>query len=149
MACSTSIPRRSQSSSLRNSVRYIPSFAYGHVIAALLVGVVFGATLLNVSAIIALGTVLAAAAVISALICWWWLGFEAPSWKLWLVATVANPLLIGGVAWSLYYADCLAGETKGWDCLFADMGWLAVAATLPSPVIGLIARFFWTRRRKA
>jgi hypothetical protein len=51
-----------------------------------------------------------------------------------------------GVAWSFYYADCLVGERKGWDCLFDDMGWLAVAATLPSPVIGLVVQWSWRRR---
>lgn len=82
-------------------MRYIPSFAYGHVIAALVVGGVFGATLANVNAALALGAILAAAAVISALVCWWWPGFDAPAWKLWLVATIANPLLLAGIARSL------------------------------------------------
>lgn len=130
-------------------MRHIPSFAYGHVIAAPVVGAVFGATLVHVNAVLALGAVLGAAAAISALVCWWWPGLDAPSLKLWAVATFANPLLLAGIAWTLYYADCLTGETKGWDCLFTDMGWLAVAATLPSPAVGLIVRFFWTRRRKA
>lgn len=130
-------------------MRRIPSFVYGHVIAALVVGAVFGATLVHVNAVLALAAVLAAAAVISALFCWWWPTFDAPAAKLWLVATFANPLLIAGIGWSLHYADCLAGERKGWDCLFADMGWLAVAATLPSPVAGLIVRRWWTRRHKA
>lgn len=130
-------------------MRHIPSFAYGHVISALVVGAVFGGTLVHINAVLALGAVLAAAAVISALVCWWWPGFDAPAGKLWAVATFANPLLIAGIAWSFYYADCLVGERKGWDCLFDDMGWLAVAATLPSPIVGLAVRWRWTRRHKA
>jgi len=89
----------------------------------------------------------AAAAVVGALVCWWWPKFDASAWKIWLVATVANPVLIVGVVWSLFNMDCYTGELKGWDCLFSDVGWVCALGTLPSPIIGLIARRFGNRRR--
>jgi hypothetical protein len=127
-------------------VRRIPSFVYGHVIGALVAGMVGGA-FLDLKAVLAFSSILAAAAVMSSLICWWWPKFDAPAFKLWLAATAANPVLIAGIVWSVTYFGCLTGDLKGWDCLFSDVGWVSAAATLPSPVVGLIVRWWWTRRR--
>jgi len=127
-------------------VRRISSFVYGHVIGALVTGVIGGA-FLDLTAVLVFGSGLAAAAVVSALVCWWWPRFDAPAWKLWLVATVANPVLIAGLVWTVVMRDCLTGELKGWSCLFAEVGLVAAAATLPSPVVGLIARWAWSRWR--
>jgi hypothetical protein len=127
-------------------VRRVPSFVYGHVIGALITGAIGGA-FLDLTAVLVFGGGLAASATVSALVCWWWPRFDAPAWKLWLVATVANPVLIAGLAWSVAMRDCLTGALKGWDCLFAEVGLVAAAATLPSPVVGLIARWCWARWR--
>ena len=128
-------------------MRRIPSFVYGHVIGALVAGVVGGA-FLDLKAVLAFSSILAAAAVMSSLVCWWWPKFDAPAWKLWLAATAANPVLIAGLVWSVFYLGCLTGDLKGWDCLFSDVGWVSAAGTLPSPVIGLIVRWWWTRRNR-
>lgn len=128
-------------------MRRIPSFVYGHVIGALVAGAVGGA-FLDLKAALAFSSILAAAAVMSSLVCWWWPKFDAPPWKLWLVATVANPVLIAGLVWSVAYFGCITGDLKGWDCLFSDVGWVSVAGTLPSPAIGLILRWWWPRRRR-
>lgn len=129
-------------------MRRIPSFVYGHVLGALVAGVVGGA-FLDLTAVMVFGSSAAAAAVVSALVCWWWPKFDASAWKLWLVATAVNPLLIAGLIWSLVSLDCILGTTRGWNCLFADVGWVVAVGTLPSPVVGLIVRWWWTHRRKA
>ena len=127
-------------------VRRIPSFVYGHVVGALATGAIGGA-FLDLTAVMVFGAAAAAAAVVVALVCWWWPKFDASAWKIWLVATVANPVLIAGVVWSLLNMDCYTGELKGWDCLFSDVGWVCALGTLPSPIIGLIARRFGNWRR--
>ena len=127
-------------------MRRLPSFVYGHVLGGLISGAIGGA-FLDLTAVAVFSSGLAAAAAVSALVCWWWPKFNAPAWKLWLVATVANPVMIAGLVWSVIMRDCLTGEMKGWDCLFAEVGLVAAAATLPSPVVGLVVRWWWARRR--
>lgn len=129
-------------------MKRIPSFVYGHVLGALIVGAVGGA-FLDLTAVLVFASGLAAAAVVSSMVCWWWPKFDAPAGPLWLVATVANPVLLAGLAWSLVNLGCITGETKGWDCLFSDVGWVAAAGTLPSPIVGLIVRWWWKRRLKS
>ena len=127
-------------------MRRIPSFVYGHVIGALIVGAVSGA-FLDWQAVASFASLLAVNAVISSLVCWRWPGFEAPGWKLWLVATFANPLMLSAIAFSVDQYECLVGQRTGWNCLFSEVGPLAVAACLPSPLIGLAVR--WWRRRSS
>jgi hypothetical protein len=127
-------------------VRRVPSFVYGHVVVALISGVIGGA-FLDLTAVMVFGAGLAAAAGISSLVCWWWPKFDAPAWKLWLVATFANPVMIAGLVWTVAMRGCLTGELKGWDCLFAKLGLVASAATVPGPIVGLIVRWLWARRR--
>lgn len=127
-------------------MRRLPSFVYGHVIGALITGAIGGA-FLDLKAVLVFGAVLAVGAVVSALVCWWRPKFDAPAWKLWLVATAANPVFIAGLVWTIDMRACLTGELKGWSCLFADVGLVAAAATLPSPVVGLIVRWAWARWR--
>jgi hypothetical protein len=128
-------------------VRRVPSFVYGHVIGAAITGAIGGA-FLDLTAVLVFSTGLAAAAAASALICWWWPTFDAPAWKLWLAATAANPVMVAGLTWSIVMRDCLTGELTGWNCLFAEVGLVACAGTLPSPIVGLIVRWFWARRRR-
>jgi hypothetical protein len=129
-------------------MRHLLSFVYGHVIGAAITGAIGGA-FLDLTAVAVFAGSLAAAAAVSALVCWWWPKFDAPAWKLWLVATLANPVLIVGLLWSVAMRDCLTGETKGWSCLFAQLGLVAAAATLPGPVVGLIVRWWRTRAGSA
>ena len=117
-------------------MRRIHPFVYGHVIGALVTGLVAGAPL-DATAVLAFSGVLAVNAVIGALVCW----------KLWLVATFANPLMVSAIAYTIDSYDCLVGTKSGWSCLFTDAGPDVVAACLPSPLIGLAVR--WWKRRSA
>ena len=128
-------------------VRRIHPFVVGHVIGAAITGVVAGA-FLDWQAVVSFSAVLALNAVIGSLVCWWRPGFEAAGWKLWLMASFANPLMVAAIAFSLDQYDCLLGRQTGWNCMFADVGPLTAAACLPSPLVGLLARW-WCRRRAA
>ncbi len=125
-------------------MRRIHPFVYGHVIGAFVVGVASGATL-DLKAVLVFSSLLAANAAIGSLVCWWRPGFDAAGWKLWLVATFANPLMLSGIAYSIDQYDCLVGGRTGWGCMFSDVGPLVAAACLPSPLIGLAVR--WRKRR--
>jgi len=125
-------------------VRRIHPFVYGHVIGAFLVGAVAGA-FLDLKAVLVFSSLLAANAAIGSLVCWWRPGFEAAWWKLWPVATFANPMMLSAIAFSINQYDCLTGQQSGWNCMLSDVGPLTVAACLPSPIIGLAAR--WLKRR--
>ena len=127
-------------------MRRIPPFVYGHVIGAFVVGAVAGA-FLDLKALMIFSSLLAANAAIGSLVCWWRPGFDAAGWKLWLVATFANPLMLAAIAFSIDQYDCLIGQRTGWNCMFSDVGPLTVMACLPSPLIGLAVR--WWKRRSA
>lgn len=126
-------------------MRRIPSFVYGHVIGALVTGAAAGA-FLDWEAVATFAGVLAVNAAIGSLICWWWPGFSAASWKLWLMATFITPLMLASIIFSIDQYECLVGQRTGWDCMFATVGPLAAAVCLPSPLIGLAARW-WRRKR--
>jgi hypothetical protein len=127
-------------------VRRIHPFVYGHVIGAFLVGGIAGA-FLDLKAMLVFSSLLAANAAIGSLVCWWRPGLEAAGWKLWLVATLANPLMLSAIAFSIDQYDCLTGQLTGWNCMFRGVGPFTVTACLPSPLIGLAAR--WWKRRAA
>jgi len=127
-------------------MRRVHPFVYGHVIGAFVVGLASGATL-DLKAVMVFSSLLGANAAIGSLICWWRPGFDAAGWKLWLVATFVNPLMLSAIAFSVDQYDCLVGQRTGWNCLLSDAGPLVVAACLPSPLIGLAVR--WWRRRAA
>ena len=105
-----------------------------------------GGAFLDLTAVLVFGAVLAVAAIVSASICSRWPKFDAAAWKLWLVATFANPVMIAGLFWTIAMRDCLTGEITGWDCLFAEVGLVASAGCLPSPIVGLLVRWFSNRR---
>jgi hypothetical protein len=124
----------------------IHPFVLGHVIGAAITGVVAG-TFLDWTAVATFSGVLAVNAAIGSLVCWWRPGLGAAGWKLWLTASFANPLMVAAIAFSLDQYNCLLGRQTGWNCMFADVSPLTAAACLPSPLIGLLAR--WWRRRRA
>lgn len=128
-------------------MRRVHPFVYGHVVGALITGAVSGA-FLDWVAVASFAGVLAVNAVIGSMVCWWRPGFDAAGWKLWLMACFANPLMLAAIGFSLEQYECLLGRRTGWNCLFADLGPLAAAACLPSPLIGLAVRW-WKRRRAA
>ena len=128
-------------------MRRIPAFVLGHVLGALVIGAVAGA-FLDLMAVATFSGVLAANAVVSSLVCWWWPGLGARWWKLWPMATFASPLMVAALAWSLEQWDCLVAGKTGWSCMLAWLGPDVAGACLPSPLVGLAARW-WNKRRIA
>jgi hypothetical protein len=92
--------------------------------------------------------VLGANAILSSLICWAWPGLNGSWWQLWPMATFVNPLMIAALAWSIDQWECLMRVRSGWSCMLAFLGPLAIEACIPSPLVGMAARWWW-RRRKA
>ena len=127
-------------------MRRIHPFVYGHVIGAFLVGGVAGA-FLDLKAVMMFSSLLAANAAIGSLICWWRPGFDAAWWKLWLVASFATPMMLAAIAFSIDQYDCLIGQRTGWNCMFRGVGLDTMMACLPSPLIGLVVR--WWKRSSA
>lgn len=125
-------------------MRRIHPFVYGHVIGAFVTGAVVGA-FLDLKAVMIFSSLLAANAAIGSLICWWRPGFAAAGWKLWLMATFAHPLMPAAIAFSIDQYDCLIGLRSGWNSMFRGVGLLTAAACLPSPLIGLAARWWWRK----
>lgn len=129
-------------------MRRIPSFVYGNVIGGLITGIVAGA-FLDLKAVLIFSTVLAANAAIVSLACWWRPGFEATAWKLWLMATFANPLMLVALGFTIDQYECLVGGKTGWNCMFAGIGPLVAGVCLAPATIGVLMRWFVMRRRRA
>jgi hypothetical protein len=129
-------------------VRRIPSFVYGNVVGGLITGIVSGA-FLDLKAVVIFSASLAANAAIVSLVCWWRPGFEAAAWKLWLMATFANPLMLVALGFTIDQHECLIGSKTGWNCMFATIGPLVIGVCLVPPTIGVLVRWLVARRRKA
>src|ERR1051325_9502228 len=102
-------------------MKRIHPFVYGHVVGAFVVGAGGGATL-DLKAVLVFSSLLAANAAIGSLVCWWRPGFEAAGWKLWLVATFANPLMLAAIGFSIDQYDCLTGERTGRNRAASEVG---------------------------
>jgi hypothetical protein len=125
----------------------IPPFVLGHVIAAFVTGAIAGA-FLDFKAVMVFSSSLAVSAAASALVCRWWPGFAAAGWRLWLAATLGNPLFLAAIAFTVTQYDCLSGGVTGWNCMFSDLGPMVAGLCLPSPFVGLALRW-WVGRRAA
>ncbi|MND06648.1 hypothetical protein D3C83_281400 [compost metagenome] len=55
--------------------------------------------------------------------------------------------MLAAIGFSIDQYECLFQRTRGWSCMFADAGPLAVLVCLLSPLIGLAVR--WWKRRSA
>ena len=130
----------------RRDMKHVHPFVYGHVIAAFVAGAVAG-TFFDLEAVMVFSSVLAASAIVSVLVCWWWPGFAAAGWKLWLIGILANPLFLPAAAFSADQYECLLGQKTGWNCMFSDLGPLVAGICLLPPVGGLLWR--WWKRRSA
>ena len=124
-------------------MRRIHPFVWGHVVAALIVGVAAGATLDAQAA--GMGAVLmTAGAIVSSVVCWWKPGFEAPAWQLIPAAILANPLML--VALGFMVVDPNAwSAARGWNCLGAAIAILVAGVCLLPPFGGWLWRW-WKRR---
>jgi hypothetical protein len=120
-------------------VRRIPSFLYGHVLSALLLGFIGGA-FLDLWAVAVFCSVMAGSALVSGLICWWWPGFAGAGWKLWLVGVLANPLFLVSAFFAYQDFDCLVGKQTGWGCMLTDLEPTVMSVCLVPPLIGLVVR---------
>lgn len=119
----------------------IHPFIWGHVIGAMIIGTV-SVAVLNWKAVLAFSGLMAINAVIGSLVCRWRPGLDAAGWKLWLMASVANPLMLVAIFFSIDQYHCLIGQRTGWDCMFASLGPLMAVVCLPSPLIGLVVRWW-------
>ena len=125
----------------------IPPFVWGHLLGALIVGLVAGA-FFDLEAMMVFPAVSIGGAIASTLLCWWWPKFDAAAWKVWLVATFANPLMLASLIWSVIQRKCLIDGNGGWDCMFADVGPFVAALCLPAPLIGLAVRRWGPKIRR-
>jgi hypothetical protein len=125
-------------------MRALPSFVYGHVLGALLIGGLCGA-FVDLRAVFTFGVAMAAGAAASAMVCRWWPGFDGPGWRLWLAGALGNPLLLVALGFSIDSYECLPGKRTGWDCMFSDIGPLVAGVCLLPPLAGLGLRWLWGR----
>jgi hypothetical protein len=126
------------------SVRALSPFVYGHILGALLIGAVVG-SFVEFRGILAFGTAMAVGAAVSAIVCRWWPGFDAPGWRMWLTGALGNPLLLVAVGFSIDSYECLLGTRQGWDCMLSDIGPLVIGVCLLPPILGLGLRWLWGR----
>jgi hypothetical protein len=128
-------------------VRRIPSFIYGHVLSALLLGLTGGA-FLDLRAVAVFSGVMAGCALVSGLVCWRWPGFAGSGWLLWLVGTIANPLFLVAAFFTYQDFDCLVGAKTGWNCMLASLEPSVMGVCLIPPLIGLVVRWLAGRRAR-
>jgi len=121
-------------------MRRLPSFVYGNVAGGLIAGIVGGA-FLDLKAVVIFSALLAANAAIVSLVCWWRPGFEAPAWKLWLMASFANPLMLAALVFTIDEVECLIGSRTGWNCMFASIGPLVAGVCFVPPTMGILVRW--------
>src|SRR5206468_6351060 len=125
----------------------IPPFVYGHVLAALVIGLVAG-SFLDLRAVINFGGAMAGSALVSALMCWLWPGFAGVGWKLWIVGVLTNPLFLAAAFFAYQDIDCLVGTKTGWGCMFASIEPMVMGVCLALPLFGLAVRWLAGRSTK-
>ncbi len=123
------------------TLRWPPAFAWGHVGGALVIGVAAGSVVDNGRAVWEFGGWMAGGALVSALVCWWWPGFAGRWWKLWPMAVLANPVFLIGLDWMWVDRACLLHYTGPWECMLTGIGPETATGCLPSPLLGLAARW--------
>ena len=123
----------------------IRPFVMGYLIGAVVTGALAGAFISSQAAFFG-ALILLGGAVVSCFVCQWRPGVEASAWKLWTVAVIANPVMIGSLVFAARDWQCLAGVRRGWGCLPAAMAVVAAGLCLLPPLGGLLWRW-WKRRR--
>ena len=121
-------------------MRRIPSFVYGHVLGAMLMGVAAGAVL-DARAVAVFSGIMGVSALASAFVCRYWPGFTGPGWQLWIMGAITNPAFIVTTFFTLQDYDCLVGRKTGWDCMFTELGPVVMIACFGPPLIGVAVRW--------
>ena len=129
-------------------MRRIPSFVYGHVLGAMLMGVAAGAVL-DARAVAVFSGIMGISAAASAFVCRYWPGFAGPGWQLWIAGVVGNPMFLVAGYFAYQELDCLIGKKTGWSCLFSDVYPMLMGACLVPPLFGLVVRWLPGLRPKA
>ena|SRR3990167_6953340 len=124
----------------------IHPFIMGHLIGAVMTGAIAGA-FINPQASFIGALALFGGALVSCFICQWRPGVEATAWKLWLIAVLANPVMLAALGFMAVDWECVAGTRRGWNCLGVAMAIVAAGLCLLPPVGGLLWR--WWKRRVA
>ena len=124
----------------------IRPFVVGHLVGAVMAGGIAGAFASPRVAFMA-ALVMLGGAIVSSLICQWRPGVDAAAWKLWVVAVLANPVMIAALGFMAHDWQCVVGERRGWDCIAAAMAITAACLSLLPPLGGLLWR--WWKRRGA
>lgn len=124
----------------------IHPFVMGHLVSAVLVGGAAGTSFIDARAGLICAAGLLAGAFVSSYVCQWRPGLEAPAWKLWPVAVLANPVLLFMLGYLATDTDCLLGIKRGWNCIAAALAMMASVLCLLPPIGGLLWRW-WKRRR--
>lgn len=123
----------------------ITPFVMGHLISAVLVGAGAGA-FLDVRASLYFALALMVGAAVSSRVCQWKPGFEAAGWKLWLVAVIANPILLASLFFMALDWECVVGLRRDLNCIAAAISISAASLCLLPPVGGIAWRG-WKRYR--
>ena len=123
----------------------IHSFVMGHLVSAVLVGGAAGTLFLDAQAGLICAAALLAGAFVSSYVCQWRPGLEAPAWKLWPIAVLANPILLFLLGYLATESQCLVGTRRGWDCIATALALMGTVLCLLPPIGGLVWRW-WKRR---
>ncbi len=127
---------------------HIHPFVMGHLISAVMTGSIAG-FFINAEAAFIEGVSLAGGAVVSSFVCQWRPVVEAPAWKLWAVAVLANPIMVAALFFMARDWQCVVGARRGWDCVAAAMAIVAAGLCLLPPLGGLLWRWWKSHRAVA
>ena len=120
-------------------MRPLHPFVVGHLLGAVVIGIVAGA-MLGVPAAFAGAAGMAVGATVSCLVCWAWPGLGAKARFLWPIAVLANPVMLLALAMIVVDWDCLTGERTGWDCMAVAVAVIVAGLCLLPPFGGLLWR---------
>ena len=125
----------------------IHPFTLGQLIGAVVVSGGAGMFLPDALSALKMVGVFVLGVVVSSFVCQWRPGTEAPGWKLWLAAVLANPIMLLSLGFMAIDWECLAGIRRGWECFGAAVAIPVAAGCLLPPLFGLLWR--WWKRRQA
>lgn len=122
-------------------------FTLGHLIGAVIVSGATGLFLPDPLSALKMVAVFVLGVAVSSFVCQWRPGTEAAGWKLWVVAVLANPVMLLSLGFMAVDWECLAGIRRGWGCFAVAIAIPVAAGCLLPPLFGLAWR--WWKRRLA